>query len=116
MKRTNTTPVEVSLHTNFGVSLGNKMFKNEVFEKRIHDVQKKIEELKESNSPRSPQPRAKQRSPLKKAATCIDESKVDQFYAEMAKFYEKPPKHESPTRRLRQQINTAFSHKGFLSQ
>lgn len=37
-KRTNTTPYEVSLHSNFGVSLGNKMFKNEVFEKRIHDV------------------------------------------------------------------------------
>lgn len=115
MKRTNTTPIEVRLHTNFGVSLGNKMFKNEVFEKRIHDVQRKIEEMKDSSSPRSPQPRNKQRSPLKKAATCIDESKVDQFYAEMAKFYEKPPKHESPTRRLRQQINTAFSHKGFLS-
>lgn len=26
---------------------------------------------------------------------------VDQFYDEMLKFYKKPPKHESPTRRLR---------------
>jgi len=46
----------------------------------------------------------------------VPEEKVDEFYAEMAKFYQKPRKHESPTRRLRQQINAAFEHKGFLSQ
>lgn len=42
------------------------------------------------------------------------EAKVDEFYSEMAKFYKKPPKHESPTRRLRQQIDCAFETKGFL--
>jgi len=45
-----------------------------------------------------------------------DDAKADEFYNEMAKFYKKPPKHESPTRRLRQQIETAFTQKGFLSQ
>ena len=34
----------------------------------------------------------------------------------MAKFYQKPPKHVSPTRRLRQQIDCAFEHKAFLAQ
>lgn len=38
MKRTNTTPIEVSFSSNFGIALGNKLFKNEVFEKRITDV------------------------------------------------------------------------------
>ena len=36
MKRANTD--HVTLHTDFGVSLGNKLFKNEIFEKRINDV------------------------------------------------------------------------------
>ena len=31
-------------------------------------------------------------------------------------IYKKPPKHESPTRRLRQQIDCAFESKGFLSK
>jgi len=34
------------LHAEFGISLGNKLFRNETFEKRIADVQKKIEQLK----------------------------------------------------------------------
>lgn len=34
------------LHAEFGISLGNKLFRNETFEKKIADVQKKIEELK----------------------------------------------------------------------
>jgi len=28
MKRTNTTPIEVNLHSSFGIQLGNKLFKN----------------------------------------------------------------------------------------
>ena len=32
----------------------------------------------------------------------VDPAKADEFYNEMVKFYKKPPKHESPTRRLRQ--------------
>ena len=34
----------------------------------------------------------------------------------MNKFYRKPPKHESPTRRLIQQIDCAFDQKGFLAE
>ena len=41
---------------------------------------------------------------------------MDAFYQEMGKFYSKPAKHESPTRRLRQQIETAFTQKEFLSK
>ena len=39
---------------------------------------------------------------FKVGGKAIPEDKVDAFYKEMAKFYQKPPKHESPTRRLRQ--------------
>ena len=46
----------------------------------------------------------------------VPEAKVDEFYQEMSKFYQRPPKHESPTRRLRQQIDCAFTQKGFLAQ
>lgn len=45
-----------------------------------------------------------------------DEDKVDSFYKDMEKFYRKPSKHASPTRRLRQQIDTAFEQKAFLAK
>jgi len=73
----------VSLHTDFGISLGNKLFRNVEFEKRIADVQKRIEEMKtqgvvsdEASPEREPQ------SPTK-ARICgqdVDEEKVDAFY------------------------------------
>lgn len=43
------------------------------------------------------------------------ENQVDDFYKDMQKFYKNPAKHESPTRRLRKQINAAWEHKTFLS-
>ena len=54
-------------------------------------------------------------SPTKGLVTA-DDAVADQFYQEMARFYKRPPKHESPTRRLRQQIECAFTQKGFLAQ
>ena len=36
--RTNTTPMDLRVHSEFGIMLGEKLFKNERFEKQITDV------------------------------------------------------------------------------
>ena len=93
------------------------MFKNEEFDQRINDVQRKIEQMRGGNVEFVAEPGSPLRasSPVK-ASAFANEHKVDAFYNEMAKFYERPEKHKSPTRRLRQQIDCAFEQKGFLSQ
>ena len=86
------------------------MFRNEAFEMKIAEVQRKIEEMKSGKADYSPA------SPTRsKTSFTVDEGQVDAFYKEMDKFYANPKKHESPTRRLRQQINAAWEHKSFLA-
>ena len=111
--------IDLRLHSEFGISLGNKLFKNEKFERKITDIQQQIEELKgqrERGEHMFSEPASPTKFSYKLGGQAIPEGKVDAFYNEMNKFYEKPPKHESPTRRLRQQINCAFEQKALLSQ
>ena len=45
-----------------------------------------------------------------------DDPRVREVYREIRNFYKVPDKHESPTRRLRQQMDTAWTQKSFLSK
>ena len=42
-------PIDLRLHSEFGISLGNKLFKNEKFDRKIQDVQAKIDALKRTS-------------------------------------------------------------------
>ena len=90
------------LHTEFNIQMGGRIFRNEEFEKRIAEVQKKIEDFKQQG----PSPAQECSSPGLGKSNFInkdcDEEQVDEFYKDMHKFYKNPSKHQSPTRRLRQ--------------
>ena len=104
------TPIQaVSIqNSEFGIALGNQMFRNEDFERRMAEVQRQIEEIKNA-APKKPKMLHEQSpSPKKNALN-------DDIFAEFDKYDEKPKKHASPTRRLRQQKDAAVEQKGYLS-
>ena len=87
-----------------GISLGTKLFYNEEHEKRIAEIQKQKEALLND-------PNWKYHN-----VDDTDDPQLIEVYKEMKHFYKVPPKHESPTRRLRQQMDTAWTQKSFLSK
>ena len=116
------TPVQtISIkNSEFGISLGNKMFRNEDFERRMAEVQRQIEEIRNAAPKRIPMEHERSLSPPPKSPprkiVMGEEGYVDDLYAELDRFYEKPKKHASPTRRLRQQIDAAVEQKSYLSK
>ena len=77
-------PVEnMCLTDQFGISLGQKMFKNEAFESRIRDVQAQIEEMKRERGDDGGQAHSPLQYSPKKTGFVVDDENVDQFYKEM---------------------------------
>jgi hypothetical protein len=84
------------------------MFYNEEHERRIAEVEAQKKALMQDDGMQAVYERmahAKDDNPMLAA-----------IYKDMENFYKKPGKHDSPTRRLRQQKDTCWEHKEFLSQ
>lgn len=90
--------------SHMGVSLGTRLFYNEEHERRIAEIKRQKEELLNDQSWKYHN------------INDSDDLYLADVYKEMRNFYKSPGKHESPTRRLRQQMDTAWAHKEFLSK
>ena len=87
-----------------GVDLGTRLFYNADYEEKIAEIQRQKEALMNDASYKY----SNFGDP--------DDPQLKEVYREIRNFYKIPPKHESPTRRLRQQMDTAWTQKSFLSQ
>ena len=101
-KSQKSNPVNMRLHTEFGIDMGGRLFRNEEFEKRIAEVQRKIEEFKQQGPTQAQECSSPGIGKSNFISKDCDEEQVDEFYKDMKNFYKNPAKHQSPTRRLRQ--------------